>query len=72
MPFATTARGRTKLGGYFAKIGYCDLEVLAIESDFDDISAPSEVSVPNQERWEVEWVILIAPWQVRKTCLRTV
>ena len=32
---ATDARGYTKSGEYFAKMGYFDLEVLATQADFE-------------------------------------
>ena len=37
-PTAPTARGYTELVAYFAKMDNCDLEVLAAQSDFGDIS----------------------------------
>ena len=49
-PTAPTARGYTELVAYFAKMDNCDLEVLAAQSDFGDISEVGGVSVRKQER----------------------
>ena len=39
-----------KLGGYFTKMGNCDLEVSDVQADFGEILQVGEVSASMQER----------------------
>ena len=49
LPLSPTARGYTKLGKYLAKMGYCDLEVLADQADCGVISEVKKYSDPKKE-----------------------
>ena len=58
------ARGYTKLEGYIAEMGNCDLEVLAGQPDVGDISDVERFPTSKHGSWGIELILLEAPRQI--------